>query len=215
MPTLRDDQLPALLPIAGRKWRTSPDIQDRLRVVADLRRRGLRQMEIARRLHVSPATISRDLSRLDLIERHEQAETAYTQQLDSLLSLREAEKVCWAVIFRYRDDPAHAADVAAAARVIVEAQREARLLIAGARDPYAEAFDEDEDDEDDDLDADDLLTQLPHNPAPGHAESEIGKLRREVEAELPRFVSPKSAAIISRGLAIAEHYSRDDEAPEE
>ncbi len=225
MPTPSDDQPYALLPLASRKWRTAPHVQDRLGTVADLRQRGLSQLDIAGQLGVSASTISRDLSRLDLVERHQHDEVIYTEHLQSLVSLSEVEQACWAILYRYRDDPDHAAKIAAAAETIVNARKESRLVIAAARDPYAAGFDDHDDDdededEDDNLDAQAILDGLRDDPRADSGGSELSKLRRGVETHLPKYISPKKVAIISRGLAIGERAERDlrdaspaDEAP--
>ena len=203
MPTPSDDQPYTLLPLAGRKWRTAPHVQDRLGTVADLRQRGLSQLDIAGQLGVSPATISRDLSRLDLSKHHEHAELIYQQHLQSLLCLREAEQISWAFVFRYRYDPEHAAAVATAVAAIVDAQREAARLLGAARDAY------DDEDEDDGLDAKALLKGLRDHQGADTGGSELSKLRRSIETEFPRYMGPKRVAIISRGLALAEHHTHD------
>ena len=209
MPTPSTGQSHAPLPIGGRKWRTSPQVQDRLRTVADLRRRGLSQVEIAEQLGVSPATISRDLSRLDLVERHEHAEFTYTQRFECLLTLRELALVCCELISRYRHDPSRAGDVVAAASVVVDAQTEARLLLEGARDPAADAFGEEDGDDDEVLEGEVLSKGLPDTPGPDYGEGELADLRREVDADIARYVSPKQLAVIQRGLAIAARDAHD------
>ena len=137
MPASINDQPTDPLPVRGRMWGAGPRVQERLRSVADLRRRGLGRAEIAAELGVSPPTISRDLARVDLIEQHQEAEFVHTQQIECLLSLRELTLVCWDVISRYRYDPERIADLAAVASVVVAAQREAGRILARLRDPNA------------------------------------------------------------------------------
>ena len=92
--------------VAANRWRNSPRIRERLMQVAGLRQRGLNQAAIAGRLHVSAATISRDLRRLDLLWRQEHEHLANAERLQSLAGLREAARSCWRVIEKCQDDTA-------------------------------------------------------------------------------------------------------------
>lgn len=209
MPASIDDQLTDPLPVRGRRWRTAPHVQERLRTVADLRRRGIGQAQIAAEVGVSQATISRDLAHLDLIERHEHAEFTYTQQFESLLSLHELTLVCWDVISRYRYDPERIADLAAVASVIVAAQREAGRILAGARDPNAGDSDGENREEKDIIEGETLLKSLLSIQKPDYGKGEIADLRREVDIEFSRYASPKQLAVIQRGLALAQDAAPD------
>ncbi|MCY3919048.1 MAG: helix-turn-helix domain-containing protein [Chloroflexi bacterium] len=211
MPASIDDQPTDPLPVRGRRWRTAPHVQERLRTVADLRRRGLRQAEIAAEVGVSPATISRDVARLDRIERHQQAEFIHTQQIECLLSLREITRLGWSLIFRYKDDPDRVGDVAAAAEVIVAAQREAGRILAkaGACDPNAEDFGDDNDENGDIITGEVLLGGHSGASKPEYGEGDIADLRRDVDAEFSRYVSPSGLAVIQRGLALVQRDAPD------
>ena len=204
-----DDQLPDPLPVRGRMWRTSPKIQERLRTVAELRRRGLGQAEIAAQLGVSVATISRDIARLDLIEHHQEDEFVHAQQLERLLCLGELTLVCWDVISRYRYDPDRIADLAAVASVVVAAQREAGRILAGIRDPNTGDSDGENRDRDDIIEGEILLKSLLDTPIPDYGEGEISDLRRAVDAEFSRYVSPSGLAVIQRGLALVQRDAPD------
>ena len=209
MSTSTDDQLPDPLPVEGRRWRTAPNVQQRLRTVADLRRRGIGQAQIAAEVGVSQATISRDLAHLDLIERHEHAEFTYTQQFESLLSLHELSLVCWEVISRYRYDPERIADLAAVASVVVAAQREAGRILAGARDPNAGDSDGENRDNQDIIEGEILMKGLLETRKPDYGEGEIADLRREVDIHIGRYASPKELAVIQRGLALVQRDAAD------
>lgn len=209
MSTSTEDQLTDPQPVEDRRWRTAPNVQERLRSVAELRRRGIGQAEIAAELGVSPATISRDVTRLDLVERHEQDEFVHTQQFECLLSLRELTLVCWDVISRYRHDPDRIADLAAVASVVVAAQREAGRLLADARDPNASDSDAENRDKRDIIEGEILLKSLLDTPISDYGEGEIADLRREVDIDIGRYASPKQLAVIQRGLALAQDAARD------
>ena len=209
VPPSTDDQPTDPLPVRGRRWRTAPHIQERLRTVADLRRRGIGQAQIAAEVGVSQATISRDLAHLDLIERHEHAEFTYTQQFESLLSLRELTLICWEVISRYRYDPDRIADLAAVASVVVAAQREAGRILAGARDPNAGDSDGENRDNRDIIEGEILMKGLLDTRKPDYGEGEIADLRREVDIDIGRYASPKELAVIQRGLALAQDAALD------
>jgi DNA-binding CsgD family transcriptional regulator len=224
--TPTDDQLLDPLPVHGRKWRTAPHVQERLRTVADLRRRGLGQAEIAAQVGVSPATVSRDLARLDLLAGHEHTEFLYSQRLEILLPLRELTLVCLEVISHYRHDPDRLADLAAVASVIVAAQREVGHLLAG--DPDAGGLDaggldagglDDEEVQEDIIDGRCLLDSLLATQNPDYGEGKIADLRRRVDAEIGRYIGPERVAVIQRGLALAQRHDRDaspgDDAPAE
>ena len=214
-----DDQLPDPLPVDDRRWRTAPKVQERLRTVAELRRRGLGQAEIAAQLGVSVATISRDIARLDLIEHHQEDEFVQAQQLDRLLCLGELTLVCWDVISRYRYDPDRIADLAAVASVVVAAQREAGRILAGIRDPNTGDSDGEDQEDDDIIDGHTLLNRLLDTQEPDHGEGEISDLRRAVDAEFSRYVSPSGLAVIQRGLALVQRDAaaapRDVVAPDD
>lgn len=219
MPASIDDRPTDPLPVRGRRWRTAPHVQERLRTVADLRRRGIGQAEIAAEVGVSVATISRDLARLDRIEQHQQAEFVHTQQIECLVSLRELSLVCWDVISRYRYDPERIADLAAVASVVVAAQREAGRLLAGLRDPNAGDSSGGDRDNHDIINGDVLQKCLLSTPISDYGEGEIADLRREVDIDIGRYASPKQVAVIQRGLALAQRAARGaspgDEAADE
>ncbi len=209
MSTSIDDQLPDPLPVRARKWGAGPRVQERLRSVADLRRRGLGRAEIAAKLGVSPPTISRDLARVDLIEQHQEAEFVHTQQIECLLSLRELTLVCWHVISRYRYDPDRIADMAAVASVVVAAQREAGRILAGSRDPNAGDSDGENREDQDITEGETLLMSLLNIQRPDYGEGEIADLRRAVDADFSRYLKPSRLAVIQRGLALVQRDAPD------
>ena len=126
--------------VAANRWRNSPRIRERLMQVAGLRQRGLSQAAIAGRLHVSAATISRDLRRLDLLWRQEHEHLANAERLQSLAGLREAARSCWRVIEKCQDDDDRTVELNAAVRSLTAIWGEIRQLLKHVRPPHPDDY---------------------------------------------------------------------------